>query len=153
MSEATVGLRERDRHGGLRDRMGGTSQRRWYAVSLTSREKAPQVQSWSCSILTGGRAGAGPVGMSLGPGDLGEVWSEGLARVAAWPACWDLTQGGSRWSASCFSDYSGSILETELERWMSRCWVSGPLGALGKREGAGAGAEQKVRAPLPACQA
>lgn len=93
MSEATVGLRERDRHGGLRDRMGGTSRRRWYAVSLTSREKAPQVQSWSCSILTGGRAGAGPVGMSLGPGDLGEVWSEGLARVAAWPACWDLTRG------------------------------------------------------------
>lgn len=40
-----------------------------------------------------------------------------------------------------FADYSGSVLETELERWMSRCWVSGPLGALGEREGAGARAD------------
>lgn len=67
-----------------------------------SREKAPQVWSWSGSVLPGGRAGAGSVGMSLGPGDLREVWSEGLAWVATWPACWDLTQGGSRWSAWSF---------------------------------------------------
>ena len=32
-----------------------------------------------------------------------------------------------------FENYSGPILETELERWMSRCWVSGSLGALGER--------------------
>ena len=120
-------------------------------MSLTSREKAPQVQSWSCSILTGGRAGAGPVGMSLGPGDLGEVWSEGLARVAAWPACWDLTRGQQ---VVCLVFFRLLWLHLgdgigEMDEQM----LGFPLGTLGKREGAGAGAEQKVRAPLPACQA